>query len=439
MKKTLRFSLLSMLMMLTANTFAQTVFDFDANGKELFGLAGESSNELSDGDFTEAKTAKVGNFSITVSAGVEGQKTPNRIWSKSPKLRMYGGSMTIAGTEDIKTVIFTLAANASVAKWNEGNSASVGSLDNSAVTSVTWTGNTRELTINIGGNTQISKITINGEAEQKPDDPNPGEVPELTTCAQVLAGTDGTVYHIKGTCTEIKNTLYGNWMLKDETGEVLIYGTLDAQGNTKNFSSLGIEVGDVVEVYGPRKDYNGTIELVDVTVLSITKGSTPEVQQISVARALEIINGLEDGMTTNEVYQVKGFIVTDPDFQRRDDGSLYGNVNMDIADQAGGSPVLTVFRAKNFDNMQFTEETISSIEEGDEVVIEGKLQKFVKNDVTTPELTNGHLISVNGKTSGIVSVSQSANADTIFDLQGRRVAQPTKGLYIIGGKKQLVK
>ena len=112
---------------------------------------------------------------------------------------------------------------------------------------------------------------------------------------------------------------------------------------------------------------------------------------------------------------------------------------MDIADQAGGSPVLTVFRAKNFDNMQFTEETISSIEEGDEVVIEGKLQKFVKNDVTTPELTNGHLISVNGKTSGIVSVSQSANADTIFDLQGRRVAQPTKGLYIIGGKKQLVK
>lgn len=264
-------------------------------------------------------------------------------------------------------------------------------------------------------------------------------MPELTTCAQVLAGTDGTVYHIKGTCTEIKNTLYGNWMLKDETGEVLIYGTLDAQGNTKNFSSLGIEVGDVVEVYGPRKDYNGTIELVDVTVLSITKGSTPEVQQISVARALEIINGLEDGMTTNEVYQVKGFIVTDPDFQRRDDGSLYGNVNMDIADQAGGSPVLTVFRAKNFDNMQFTEETISSIEEGDEVVIEGKLQKFVKNDVTTPELTNGHLISVNGKTSGIVSVSQSANADTIFDLQGRRVAQPTKGLYIIGGKKQLVK
>lgn len=439
MKKTLRFSLLSMLMMLTANTFAQTVFDFDANGKDLFGLAGESTNDSQDGDFTEAKTATVGNFSITVSAAAEGQKTPNRMWSKSPKLRMYGGTMTIAGTEDIKTVVFTLAASASSAKWHTDNSASVGSLDASAQTSVTWTGNTRELTINMGGNTQISKITINGDEEQKPDDPKPSDVPELTTVAQVVAGTDGTVYHVKGTCTEIMNTTYGNWMLTDETGGVYIYGTLDAQGNSKNFTSLGIEAGDVVEVYGPRKTFNGVVELVDVTVLSITKGSLPEVQTISVAQALEMINGVEDGKTVSGVYRVKGFIVTEPDFQRKDDGTLYGNVNMDIADQPGGSPVLSIYRAKNFDKMNFNEETISSIEEGDEVVIEGKLQKYVKDDVVTPELTNGYLISVNGKSSGIVGISQSQDADTVFDLQGRRVAQPTKGLYIVGGKKMLVK
>ena len=65
--------------------------------------------------------------------------------------------------------------------------------------------------------------------------------------------------------------IYGNWMLKDATGEILIYGTLDAEGKTKNFSSLGIEVGDIVTVEGPKKTYNTTVELVDVKVIAIEK------------------------------------------------------------------------------------------------------------------------------------------------------------------------
>lgn len=93
------------------------------------------------------------------------------------------------------------------------------------------------------------------------------------TVAYALAGVEGETYRVKGTCTEIKNDTYGNWYLQDETGEIYIYGTLDADGNTKNFSSLGIEVGDVVDVEGPLVNYNGTIELKNVTVLSITKAT----------------------------------------------------------------------------------------------------------------------------------------------------------------------
>lgn len=96
---------------------------------------------------------------------------------------------------------------------------------------------------------------------------------EATTasCAEIIAGNDGKTYRVKGTVTKIANTTYGNWYLEDGTGEVYIYGTLDAEGKTKNFLSLGIEEGDVVEVEGPKTTYNGTVELVDVTVLSITK------------------------------------------------------------------------------------------------------------------------------------------------------------------------
>ncbi|MBQ9645072.1 MAG: BACON domain-containing protein, partial [Prevotella sp.] len=91
------------------------------------------------------------------------------------------------------------------------------------------------------------------------------------TCAEVLAAPDGKTFRVKGTCTAIANTTYGNWYLSDATGQVYIYGTLDKDGKTKNFSSLGIEVGDVIEVEGPKTTYNGTVELVDVTVISITK------------------------------------------------------------------------------------------------------------------------------------------------------------------------
>ena len=91
------------------------------------------------------------------------------------------------------------------------------------------------------------------------------------TCAEVNAGPESKTYRVTGTVKSIVNTTYGNWYLEDETGEVYIYGTLDAKGNTKNFLSLGLEVGDIVTVEGPKTVYNGTVELVDVTVINIQK------------------------------------------------------------------------------------------------------------------------------------------------------------------------
>ena len=91
------------------------------------------------------------------------------------------------------------------------------------------------------------------------------------TCAEVIAGPESKTYRVTGTVKSIVNTTYGNWYLEDETGEVYIYGTLDAKGNTKNFLSLGLEVGDIVTVEGPKTVYNGTVELVDVTVINIQK------------------------------------------------------------------------------------------------------------------------------------------------------------------------
>ena len=120
-------------------------------------------------------------------------------------------------------------------------------------------GRTAEVLINCEGKTQRINI-IQGIATVS-----------NATCAEVLAGPDSKTYRVTGTVTKIVNTTYGNWYLNDGTGEVYIYGTLDSKGGTKNFLSWGLEVGDQITIEGPKTTYNGTVELVDVTVVKIEK------------------------------------------------------------------------------------------------------------------------------------------------------------------------
>lgn len=89
--------------------------------------------------------------------------------------------------------------------------------------------------------------------------------------SEVLAAPDGKTFRVTGVCTNITNTLYGNWYLTDETGELYIYGTLDAKGGTKNFESLGLEVGDEVTIEGPKSSYRGNPQMVNVSVITINK------------------------------------------------------------------------------------------------------------------------------------------------------------------------
>ena len=98
-------------------------------------------------------------------------------------------------------------------------------------------------------------------------------LPQATaaTCAEVIAGPDAKTFMVTGTVTAIANTTYGNFYLQDNTGTIYIYGTLDKNGNEKNFSSLGIEAGDEVTVTGPKTTYGSTVELVNVTVNKINK------------------------------------------------------------------------------------------------------------------------------------------------------------------------
>lgn len=91
------------------------------------------------------------------------------------------------------------------------------------------------------------------------------------TVAQAKAAPDGKTLRMSGVVSSIVNTEYGNWYLTDDTGDLYIYGTLDKKGGTKNFLSLGIELGDEVTIEGPKSSYNGVAQMVNVMVLDIRK------------------------------------------------------------------------------------------------------------------------------------------------------------------------
>ena len=245
------------------------------------------------------------------------------------------------------------------------------------------------------------------------------ESPLSPNQANIVAGTLNNKevtedsFYVKGKIASIKEPFgaqYGNatfYISIDGNNDFTfyVYRALYLENQKWVEGNAELKVGDEVIIYGKLTNYNNTPETAQgQAYIYSLNGKTkneggsdtpdPEVTDITVAKALEIINALEDGKTTAEEYLVKGFVVGTPEFQRKADGTLYGNVNFAIADEKGGATTLTVFRAKDFENVSFTEETINRIKEGDGVVVRGKLQKYVKNDVMTPELTSCYLISV---------------------------------------------
>ena len=285
------------------------------------------------------------------------------------------------------------------------------------------------------GTIELTDVTVIS-IEKGSTPPDPGVV--IGTCQDVINGEDGTVFQVKGKCIEILNATFGNWDLQDETGTIRIYGTLDADGQPRNFTSLGIEVGDIVTVQGPRKDYNGTIELTDVTVISIEKGTAPTIEEISVGRALQIIDGLADGAKTEKEYDITGYIVSIKEVSPKVGDQGFGNATYDINDEAGVlEDALTVYRGLYLNNEYFTAE--DQIAVGDKVVVRGKLQRYVKNGEMTPEVAQGNYIVSKGTATAINQMSVETESGIVYNLQGQRVAQPTKGLYIIGGKKMVKK
>lgn len=151
MKNYLHYAFIAVLAFICNVSFGQTLFDFDKDYKTLFpNLPGVSSSSSKAGDFTEATTCTVDGIKVTISKKASGSNE-NRIWTSSPRLRMYSGTMTIEAPEGkkISGITFTLG------KWNTGNKSDVGTL-----TEGKWKGDANKVVITIAANTQLKSLTV---------------------------------------------------------------------------------------------------------------------------------------------------------------------------------------------------------------------------------------------------------------------------------------
>ena len=215
-------------------------------------------------------------------------------------------------------------------------------------------------------------------------------VVSTATCAEVLAGPDSKTYRVTGTVTSIVNTQYGNWYLDDGTGEVYIYGTLDSKGNTKNFLSWGLEVGDEITVEGPKTTYNGTVELVDVTVIKINKSLIKVAEMDPEDAVLPIEGGLFSVTLDNKG---KGVYVEIPEDAQEwlSIASLAGDVvTFRVAPHTGGDRETTIVFKTTDGKKEYTAQqalsqigAIVEIEAGDFNELEdGNAQYRIKGIVT---------------------------------------------------------
>ena len=150
--------------------------------------------------------------------------------------------------------------------------------------------------------------------------------------------------------------------------------------------------------------YDAGLATYTITVYDPTVNDGSEAKPYTVTEALALINALADNGKIQSVY-VKGKVHEVTSFN-----SNYKSLTYYIEDLTDNTKALYVYSGKNLGNTDFT--GTSDLSVGDELVIFGDLQKYVKNSVTTPEFTmNNYIVQLKHGSEPEVKSLQVAAAE----------------------------
>ena len=143
---------------------------------------------------------------------------------------------------------------------------------------------------------------------------------------------------------------------------------------------LTVSKSTIIKAMAVKNGKTSNIVTANYTIVNTTGKGTVE-SPFSVADALLVIDALDNGQKTADEYVIKGNVTEVTEISLD-----YGNATFKIAD-AGSADVLTVFRAKDANGENITDENYVKV--GDKVAVQGKLQKYVSGETVTPEVAQG--------------------------------------------------
>ena len=401
MKNYLRYAFIAVLAFICNVSFAQTVFDFDKDYKTLFpNLKGVSSSSSHEGDFKEATTCTVDGIKVTISKKASGNNE-NRIWSSSPRLRMYSGTMTIEAPEGkkISGISFTLE------KWNTGNKSDVGTL-----TEGKWKGDANKVVITIAGNTQLKSLTVTlaGTVITYKDVPSIKDL--LTNYTSATTNLNLKLTNAKVIYVNVYEKTTNTYVREGDAAIELRTLGFDMPVNSTISGTVKV---DLDYSYGvPYLKANDATNDESLTIQESTEEAQPIVATVADIVAKKYINDLviiKDVKFTKE--SVTSGTSTRTNYYIND-----GNQKVQLYDK-------------------FQVSDLATLTDGETYTVQGLFGQIYKD---VPEILMTKKVA---ETTGINNITTDATLENApaFNLAGQKVSKAYKGVVIKAGKKFIQK
>ena len=408
MKKLLRYSLTLVFALVASVGFAQTTFDFDKDYKTLFpNLPGVSSMESNEGDFNEATTCTVDGIAVTVSAKEEGITNANRIWTSSPRLRMYSGTLTVQAPEGKQISKIEIAQK----KWNANNKVDNGTLDAKG----NWTGSANKVVYSIAANTQTKTMTVTlDNGGTTPEPPVVITYTDVASVKDLLANYAKDTKNLNLTLTNAKVTFVNEY--KGTINTYVREGDTAIELRTLGFNMpvnsilTGKVKVDLKYNYGvPYLTANAGTDDESITVTESNEAAEPIEATIADLLANKYLNDL---------VTIKNFTFSKEEYQE-------GKFNYYAND---GEQKIMIF--DKFNKVG----GVAELTEGETYTATGLYGAIFKG---TPKILPTQKV-VPGTSTGITNITTSAADNApIFNLAGQKVSKGYKGVVIKAGKKMI--
>ena len=406
MIKTLRYSLLSMLMLVCGSVAAQ---------KETLWAENFNSYAANDvpagGDYGYACKDGESSTKVFIEA-IAGGEAPELLISKK------GGSFSVTIPMKGKSGEMTL-------NFKANKNTLLVTSDDATIGDKTNTGNDYTIPVTVAEGTASVTLKFDNTSSKNIRFDNAelfiGESKKAPGLSWGVASRDVTIGSEENNFPTLSNENNLAVTYSSDNTEV---ATIDAEGNitlvAAGTANITAEFAGNDEFEAGSVSYKLIVKVAPEPPVDIT--NTPETAY-TVAKANDLITASQ-GLET-EVYVI-GTIT-----KIQEVSTSYGNATYWIGDGTEYSANdLEIYRGYYLEGEYFTAE--DQIKVGDKVIVYGKLVDYKG----TKEMTGSSIYSLNGVTTGISNIkAETINDGAVYNVAGQRVNKLSKGINIVNGKK----